>query len=601
MRRGRAPSRASRAAANADDAAKTSSRGGLLVAAPLLFLAVGVVFVVSTLYTPPPRAILPANTMELRALVREQNATIRALARRVAHASEVRDTHAQRVDAHADRVERALAAKIVAEMELVVARADAAAARKDAQEARARLREAHRAPVAPHAPKRTIATRAATKCDDLFGEGLIRSYRASKQVWCSGASEITCYEHAYAHNGRVGHFCRATNILVDFAKVKGAAHHKKPRRGPDMYHAFAPGVLAAKCQKTPHWQVRKAMPHVGPMLRQLEEVRAFPQDVERVTAPTYLLARDEDSENMFHSTADHLNAFLVSEVLESSRDNWQTVLFDRMPDGPFASLIERTFSPKNKLKRSQDYAGKKVVFDELIFHLESPAGIVFPKVAGPKGVMTCTASSLWLGFRAAVLQGFGLLDTPALQVPHAVLSVRRRTGGKNTGRVFADEAALTRVLKEGSAMTSEVVDLGSLPFDRQIALMRRTNILIGAHGAGLMHVLFLAEEAVLLEIHPSYRLDRHFRLAARMAGKLYLPLRSTEPVTCQGTSDAIPVSERDFRAALDAAVRLARSFDDGVAECGLICDARVLALDAGNARFLPAGARAMSTRFPCGG
>ena len=31
-------------------------------------------------------------------------------------------------------------------------------------------------------------------------------------------------------------------------------------------------------------------------------------------------------------------------------------------------------------------------------------------------------------------------------------------------------------------MTSEVVDLGSLPFDRQIALMRRTNILIEAHG-----------------------------------------------------------------------------------------------------------------------
>ena len=40
-------------------------------------------------------------------------------------------------------------------------------------------------------------------------------------------------------------------------------------------------------------------------------------------------------------------------------------------------------------------------------------------------------------------------------------------------------------LKEGNAMTSEVVDLGSCPStaDRE---MRRTNILIGAHGAGLM-------------------------------------------------------------------------------------------------------------------
>jgi len=114
--------------------------------------------------------------------------------------------------------------------------------------------------------------------------------------------------------------------------------------------------------------------------------------------------------------------------------------------------------------------------------------------------------------------------------------VRRRTGGKNTGRVFADEAALEAVLKRGNAMTSEVVDLGSLTFEAQIAKMRGTSVLVGAHGAGLMHALFLADEAVLLEIHPSYRLDRHFRLAARMAGKVYMPLRSTRPVTCKGTS-----------------------------------------------------------------
>ena len=603
MRRGRTqPSRArSGGGADADDDAKTNSRGGLL--APLLFLAIGVVFVVSTLYQPQHTHVMPvANTVELRSLIREQNATIRALARRVAHASEQRETHAQRIDAHADRVEAALAAKLVAETELAVARADAAAARKEVVEIRQRLRDNHAPLLTAPVAQRTLATKGETKCDDLFGEGLVRSYRQSKRVWCGGGSTtIECFEHVYAHNGRVGHFCRASNILVDFGKVSGQhSSDRKPQRGPNMYHSFAPGALQAQCARTKHWSLQKVMPHAKLMLPKLEEVHSFSNDVERVQTPTYLLARDEDSENMFHSTADHLNAFLVSEVLQSDRDKWQTVLFDRMPDGPFFSLIEKTFSPKNKLKRAVDYEGKKVLFEELIIHLESPAGIVFPKVAGPKGIMTCTSSSLWLGFRAAVLRGFGLLDVPPPTVPHAVLSVRRRTGGKNTGRVFADEAALTKILKEGNAMTSEVVDLGSLPFDRQIALMRRTNILIGAHGAGLMHVLFLAEEAVLLEIHPSYRLDRHFRLAARMAGKIYLPLRSTSPVTCKGTSDAVPVDAGEFRRALDAAVRLARSFDDGVAECGLSCDARVLALDSGNAKFLPPGARPLATRFPCG-
>jgi len=36
---------------------------------------------------------------------------------------------------------------------------------------------------------------------------------------------------------------------------------------------------------------------------------------------------------------------------------------------------------------------------------------------------------------------------------------------------------------------------------------------------------------------------RHFRLASRMTGKVYLPMRTTDPVTCQGSSDAIPVNK----------------------------------------------------------
>jgi hypothetical protein len=86
-----------------------------------------------------------------------------------------------------------------------------------------------------------------------------------------------------------------------------------------------------------------------------------------------------------------------------------------------------------------------------------------------------------------------------------------------------------------------------------------------------------------MEIHPSYRLDRHFRLAARQAGKvriilcvesvaieledglhlasqasdncvtlgpmsscgtaqIYMPLRLTTPISCQGTSDNLQVT-----------------------------------------------------------
>ena len=64
-------------------------------------------------------------------------------------------------------------------------------------------------------------------------------------------------------------------------------------------------------------------------------------------------------------------------------------------------------------------------------------------------------------------------------------------------------------------MDVNIVDMNTLSFTGQLRLVRATNILVGVHGAGLMHIMFAAEEAILIEIHPSYRQDRHFRHAAR--------------------------------------------------------------------------------------
>jgi len=54
---------------------------------------------------------------------------------------------------------------------------------------------------------------------------------------------------------------------------------------------------------------------------------------------------------------------------------------------------------------------------------------------------------------------------------------------------------------------------------------------------------------------------------------------------------------------MDAAVRLARSFDDGASECGLKCDPRILAIDKGNDPHYKAfgvrPAQPLATKFPC--
>jgi hypothetical protein len=62
----------------------------------------------------------------------------------------------------------------------------------------------------------------------------------------------------------------------------------------------------------------------------------------------------------------------------------------------------------------------------------------------------------------------------------------------------------------------------------------------------------------LVEIHPSYRQDRHFRHASRMTNKIYMPLRTTVRETCVGSSDTITVPIEEFAKTMDGALRIAR-------------------------------------------
>eukprot|EP01042_Synura_sphagnicola_P002771 gene2771-3377_t len=188
-------------------------------------------------------------------------------------------------------------------------------------------------------------------------------------------------------------------------------------------------------------------------------------DTEAVTQ--YLLPRDEDCENSFHSTADFLNIYLVLSALKISPTDIRVMLFDKYSDGPYIELIQKAFSPSHTIARPRVYGMKTVLFRQLIFHLESPAGLIFPKVSLPDP-MRCRSAGLFDGYRRFVLQAFGLLDVPPPAIPSVLVSLRHRTPQKNVGRIMGNEAEVLRVLREGNMMNLKVLDTATLSFGEQL-------------------------------------------------------------------------------------------------------------------------------------
>ncbi|XP_052782042.1 uncharacterized protein LOC128218417 [Mya arenaria] len=65
----------------------------------------------------------------------------------------------------------------------------------------------------------------------------------------------------------------------------------------------------------------------------------------------------------------------------------------------------------------------------------------------------------------------------------------------------------------------------------QLTLISRTDILIGMHGAGLTHTLFLPKHAGLIELYPNYwpTANVHFQAMARWRNLKYLQWQNTDP------------------------------------------------------------------------
>lgn len=243
----------------------------------------------------------------------------------------------------------------------------------------------------------------------------------------------------------------------------------------------------------------------------------------------------------------------------------QIILLDDMELGPFADLWSM-FSkyPVVKLsdyKKSGLRAPNIDCYDRVIIPM--PGGS-FPVWQGDWKPHSCHDSAVLAVMRDRILDHFKIPLAPTAEST-AEKEITVTFIDRQGNRVLRNQKSLIdRLRKDYPTIKIQAIDFASLTFKQQIELVRTTNILVGTHGAGLTHLLFLPERSNVVEIQaPNLKYHGFHNLAGLMGHRYF----STEVTAIDGGdwhwAKWMEVNEEKFMRVMDAAVRSMFFYGDG--------------------------------------
>ena len=137
-------------------------------------------------------------------------------------------------------------------------------------------------------------------------------------------------------------------------------------------------------------------------------------------------------------------------------------------------------------------------------------------------------------FRHRVLSSCGLIDSDHQQKRITLISrtpYERWKGDKSTKfqRVLSNEKELVDTLRSKFPHTNTTVaHMEGLPICTQIGLAHQADVVMGVHGAGLVHLWWLQENGLALELNPSFELSNPtFKMLSTLAGRNYVSITLT--------------------------------------------------------------------------
>eukprot|EP00088_Acartia_fossae_P014200 TRINITY_DN17577_c0_g1_i6.p1 TRINITY_DN17577_c0_g1~~TRINITY_DN17577_c0_g1_i6.p1 ORF type:complete len:521 (-),score=65.65 TRINITY_DN17577_c0_g1_i6:60-1622(-) len=338
--------------------------------------------------------------------------------------------------------------------------------------------------------------------DSAADFGYVRDRRRELNEYCTNVngngnkqqSSLRCSKHLQ--------FCEGRNIVINLQDIKDKVYTENLRYKMDV---LKPGDVTLNCDFDTE-RFSEDLDYMSPLQSWAPELRniresSSPMDSNTCdiifTKPVIIMKLDAYV-NMYHHFCDFLNLYIslfVRPVKDGramfSTDNQVIIWENYHYKSNFASMWSAfTDQP---LLNLQNLAGKKICMRKVTFPLlpRMMYGLYYNTPLIP----ACQNSGLFTAFSQFILH--------RLQIPMQPIKRKIRVTllARNTKyRRILNEDSLVKVLQNDYSVQLARFDHRT-DFKKQLETIRNTDLLVGIHGAGLTHLLFLPSWAAVLELY----------------------------------------------------------------------------------------------------
>jgi protein O-GlcNAc transferase len=400
-------------------------------------------------------------------------------------------------------------------------------------------------------------------CAIQYDIDYIHNFVRGQTSYCDNTStaSLTCFS-SEAHNQRLDTFCVGGPADMSISEGSVTLPCKLRELSWEDHAKHSPELN----DFTEHWYdtgpkaVFDSFIHLDP---RKDDVSPGPQAVDNIL---FLVKREETVKNLWHTLMQIMSLTLSLDVLRLTVDpgtgrpflddqdlrNSRVVILDQYEEGPFFEL----WSMFTALAPSR--LGDNITLTSSKMIVPLPGGSN-PMWEGDWVDVPCNRSSLLRVFTERVLNYYNIPVKRPERKQLTVTLIDRRSS-----RRLRDQETYLSVLRQRFPdVKIELVDFAGLSLPAQIRLVRSTDLLVGVHGAGLTHALFLPKESTVVEILPPRVNYKGFANVAKLLGHHYYSRHGNDPHDPSDDSgnwyvDEVSIDEDEFLELVGEAIDKAR-------------------------------------------